>query len=1055
MKDYRKIYLLFLFAFILFSQQNAARAAITCIDNVFPTDPSTWTSSTTAFIGITKTGTVTVDSGSGIFSNSTYIGYSSTASGQVTVSGIGSTWANSTGVYIGASGTGLLNIIAGGIASSKSSYIGDYYGANGIVTVNGVNSKWTNSADLYVGKSGKGTLNITDGGNVIVATGTYVAYNPDSTGTIHFDNGTLMTSSLEASPSQLEGIGTINTLGLVSDVDLLFNSTASLNQAIILNSLPNQSITLNLDMSNPSDNGNLGAGWKGNGSLTIRDGTTINSPNGFIGYHSTSTGVATVTGPGSRWSVSSDLYVGNSGNGALNISDGAAITVAKTTFVAKSSGSISTIGFNNGTLTTSNLYVSPSQITGTGTINAIGLVSDIDLVFNSTASLNQSILLNSTPDQNITLNLNMSNPSGNVDLGAGWKGNGSLTIRDGTTINSNIGFIGYQSTAKGVVTVTGTGSKWINSTDLYVGYSGSGALNIINGGTINGRAVINAICFIGYNSGSTGVVTVDGANTKLDNFYCRVGNYGKGTLNITGGTVDYVGGSIGYNSGSTGVVTVDGANSKLIYNTRFYIGDSGNGTLNITAGGTVINFYDGDCRIGYNSGSTGVVTVDGANSKWTDGSYSSSNTYIDVGYSGHGTLNITGGGTVRNQNGYIGYSSGSTGVVTVDGANSNWTNSRVGYIDFFVGCDGHGTLNVTAGGNVSTYGSHIGANSSSTGVATVDGANSKWTNGSDLYVGSSGKGSLYIVNGGAVSNYAGRIGGRECVVTVDGANSKWTNGSYLSIGGSDNSGNGTLNIINGGAVSATSVYINSKSLLAIDVGRGSSLRANNGSSQIYNNGKIRIFAGADATPGGTYAPIVASAWNGSGVYQAVGGTWDATAHTFTVSTVLEGLANAPLTIDLASQQRLLVHDTASEWAIAASFAPKTTSTLLELTASPIDGQAKIDLQTIIGDNQPILGGWRIATNDAYTTGDPAYLSFDIGSGHKRNELTVWHFDGSDWTEYNPSGFDLTCNGDYASFTVTGFSGYAITAVPEPGALILLASGLLSLLVYIRRARKAK
>ena len=71
----------------------------------------------------------------------------------------------------------------------------------------------------------------------------------------------------------------------------------------------------------------------------------------------------------------------------------------------------------------------------------------------------------------------------------------------------------------------------------------------------------------------------------------------------------------------------------------------------------------------------------------------------------------------------------------------------------------------------------------------------------------------------------------------------------------------------------------------------------------------------------------------------------------------------------------------------------------------------------------------------YTSGDPVYLSFGIGAGRKWSDLHVWHHDTGGWTEYLPN--DLNYDGAYASFTVTGFSGYAMT-VPEPGSLSLLA-----------------
>jgi hypothetical protein len=96
----------------------------------------------------------------------------------------------------------------------------------------------------------------------------------------------------------------------------------------------------------------------------------------------------------------------------------------------------------------------------------------------------------------------------------------------------------------------------------------------------------------------------------------------------------------------------------------------------------------------------------------------------------------------------------------------------------------------------------------------------------------------------------------------------------------------------------------------------------------------------------------------------------------------------------------------------------------------------------------VLGAWGFAANSGYTPGDPVYLSFNIGDGYSWDDLLVWHYDGSNWTQYPAT--DLTCNGGYASFTVTGFSGYAVT-VPEPGTLILLlAAAIIALPRLVRR-----
>ena len=62
-------------------------------------------------------------------------------------------------------------------------------------------------------------------------------------------------------------------------------------------------------------------------------------------------------------------------------------------------------------------------------------MSDLDLVFDSSHGLTQTV----PGFGNVTLNLDMSNPSNSGDLGAGYYGNGSLTIKDGLAVTSGAG----------------------------------------------------------------------------------------------------------------------------------------------------------------------------------------------------------------------------------------------------------------------------------------------------------------------------------------------------------------------------------------------------------------------------------------------------------------------------------------------------------------------------------------------------------------------------------------------------------------------------------------
>ena len=150
----------------------------------------------------------------------------------------------------------------------------------------------------------------------------------------------------------------------------------------------------------------------------------------------------------------------------------------------------------------------------------------------------------------------------------------------------------------------------------------------------------------------------------------------------------------------------------------------GSGTLNITAGG-VVTSADGD--IGSSSVySTAAATVAGAGSTWTNG-------YALFVNGRTGTLTIADGGTVSDVLGTIdSYGSPGATVVTVSGAGSTWTNSQ----SIWVGSSQSGVLNITDGGEVTSssssngyVNSFIGDKSGSTGVVTVIGSGSTWTNG--------------------------------------------------------------------------------------------------------------------------------------------------------------------------------------------------------------------------------------------------------------------------------------------------------------------------------------
>ena len=194
--------------------------------------------------------------------------------------------------------------------------------------------------------------------------------------------------------------------------------------------------------------------------------------------------------------------------------------------------------------------------------------------------------------------------------------------------------------------------------------------------------------------------------------------------------------------------------------------------LHITNGGRMIN--QGLTFIGGSQNSTGMVTVDGAESTWL--STGTAGNEVNVGYQGDGTVVITDGGdfviqctlctsesTVRLR---IGALSGSAGNVIVDGTGSLLRlHGGIGNAFLTVGLSGNGTFSVSNGGtvestgslsvwefgvlNISTgaqiinHGGAVGTTTIGTAQATVDGPGSIWNSNASLAVG----GTLTVTNG--------------------------------------------------------------------------------------------------------------------------------------------------------------------------------------------------------------------------------------------------------------------------------------------------------------------
>lgn len=356
------------------------------------------------------------------------------------------------------------------------------------------------------------------------------------------------------------------------------------------------------------------------------------------GFNSGASGAVEVSGNGASWTNTYSIYLGYQGTGTLSISDGGQVTT-QAAFLG---------------------YL-PS---GLGELNVDGEGSLFDV---------------------------------SSYLTIGNEGEGHVSITNGGAVNSAYASLGGEVGSTGSATVDGDGSNW-HSNSILVGNYGEGRLDIANGGSVTSDSDV----YLGVYTGSAGTVTVDGEDSTLDVFdSLAVGIFGEGILEITnGGSVSNGSADVGIQGGGSGRVTVDGEGSSWINAGSLVIGSHGDGSLEITNGGLVVVENLGSAVIASNPGGTGSVTVDGENSTLEAG------TMLTVGLFGDGTLNITNGGTVRADRFRAGVQVDGSGTTLVDGAGSSLIIASSEEVSQF-GIFGDAVLTVSNGGSVSSAGTML------------------------------------------------------------------------------------------------------------------------------------------------------------------------------------------------------------------------------------------------------------------------------------------------------------------------------------------------------------
>jgi len=365
-------------------------------------------------------------------------------------------------------------------------------------------------------------------------------------------------------------------------------------------------LTGGLSSPNWTVGGDLIVGNTATGTLTLSDGGTVTNDSGFVGNQSGGIGTVTVSGTdglgnSSTWTNNGDLAIGQDGTGTLNISGGGKVMNDTGYVGANGFGTVtvSGTGGNGHASTWTSAWGLVVGDAGTGRLNILagGVVNSGFTVIGSQPGSNGAVTVSGSDG-----NGNFSTWTDTDPLYIGLDGTGTLNILGGGVVNSGQGLIGGTtgSTSNGIgtVTVSGTGgsghaSAWIAANNIYVGFLGQGTLNITDGGKVSTSAGGGgaATVYIGYDSGSTGTVTLSSSTSDVSSLAATdsidVGEGSAGMLTIESGGLAHAGNStrVTVSGGSSGTLNLLGdSNGRGVLETGSVINGAGAGLLDLNGG---------------------------------------------------------------------------------------------------------------------------------------------------------------------------------------------------------------------------------------------------------------------------------------------------------------------------------------------------------------------------------------------------------------------------------------------------------------------------------------
>jgi fibronectin-binding autotransporter adhesin len=484
-----------------------SNAAVTTTGQVQPTDPNLWTSTTSAYVGDSANGILSVDAGSAIAVRHFFVASDSGVIGEAVFEGNSTALSTSSSIEVGRYGSGWLVVRDGAsVTNGLDLSIGLIRTSRGTVTVSGAATVWSTARRALVGHYGQGFLNVLEGATFSSELAE-IGFGNDSRGEVIVQGQGSSWNSGNLSVGG-GGVGVLNIIdgASASSAAVRIGDAAAAEGYAGLAGVG----------STWSTTGALHVGYFGEASLSIHSGATVqNASHAYVGYQLGSSGLMTVTGPGSKWQVDGGLNVGVAGIGTLQIRDGAEV-------ISRESA---TLGLAE---------------SGIGTVSLFGVGS---------RWVNEG------------------------SLSVGYGGNGYLSIgNDAVVKTQGLSVLGFQVARGGGVTVSGAGAKWTTDGDLFVGLSGVGTLTVAEGGVVDvAREGAHRQFTLAYDDLSRGVVNLEaGGALRLNNRMLTSGS-GAATFNFNGGRLEGVGTySVGAGLTQNGGVLAPGSSAGVTTIQGFY-----------------------------------------------------------------------------------------------------------------------------------------------------------------------------------------------------------------------------------------------------------------------------------------------------------------------------------------------------------------------------------------------------------------------------------------------------------------------------------------------------